>query len=630
MITRVSANVSADPIVLEAGQLAPQAHGAVLVRHRQSALLATVVAVPDDAERDFFPLTVEYRERMSAAGRVPGNYQRREGRLTDREVLVSRLVDRALRPLFPAGFRAEVQVLVTVYGADERSDLEALAILAASAALHVSDVPFDGPVAAARLVARGGKELALASEKLRSDAEADWLVAGTRGGVVMIEGAAAPCPDEAAIAWLGQALASTGPLLDALDQLRAEVGKDKRAFAPVAAGGERAAAREALRRGERADGRRLGEVRPIAAEVGFLPGNHGSAVFSRGETQALVSVTLGGSEDAQDVESVFGKTSEHFLLHYNFPPFATGEARAQRGPGRREIGHGALARRALQAVLPRREELPWVIRVVSDILSSNGSSSMATVCGGSLALMDAGVPIAAPVAGVAMGLVREDGADTVLTDITGAEDGAGDMDLKVAGTRDGLTAIQLDNKLGAIPLTTLVTALAEARGALLLILAKMDEVLAAPRAQVAPNAPQVGQIQVAKRHVGRIIGPGGKRVNEIQAQTRSRIDIKDSGRIRVSAKSAEDLAQALQILRDEATDLKLGEIYDAEVVSVKEYGAFVRVGAHEGLVHVSELEEGRTDKVSDLTKVGDRMRVKVLGADARGRLELSRRAALEG
>ncbi|MCA9514703.1 MAG: polyribonucleotide nucleotidyltransferase, partial [Myxococcales bacterium] len=357
---------------------------------------------------------------------------------------------------------------------------------------------------------------------------------------------------------------------------------------------------------------------------------HGSALFTRGETQALVTATLGTGQDEQIIDAMEGEYRENFLLHYNFPPFATGESRAQRGPGRREIGHGALARRALAAVLPRREELPWVVRVVSDILSSNGSSSMATVCGGSLALMDAGVPIAAPVAGVAMGLVREGGADTVLTDITGAEDGAGDMDLKVAGTRDGLTAVQLDNKLGAIPLATLVTALAEARRALLVILGKMDEVLAAPREQVAANAPQIGQIHVAKRHVGRIIGPGGKRVNEIQSQTRSRIDIKDSGRIRVSAKSAEDLALALQILRDEATDLKKGEIYDAEVVTVKEYGAFVRVGAHEGLVHVSELEEGRTDKVSDIAKVGDTMRVKVLGADNRGRLELSRRAALEG
>ena len=600
--------MSGKTIVLEHGEVAHRANGAVVVRCGEAMLLATVTVDPGSAPRagsasraattdderegdSFVPLTVEYRERMGALARIPGGFGKRELRLSDHEVLVSRLVDRAIRPLFPDGFAHETQVIVTVYGAEQDSDLEVLAVLAAAAALTVSDVPWRGPVAAVRV--KDGLEL---------------VAAVHRDGLVMLEGGA----NEVAESALGEALthiaAEVEPALAALSAL-AKVGKAKPAF--------ESKARAALTRAERG----LHEVRPVSGRVGYLPSNDGSALFSRGQTQALVSVTIGQQDEAPMVETVFGKRIERFFLHYNFPSFSVGEVKPSRGPGRREIGHGALARRALVPVLP--DELPYSVRVVSDILTSDGSSSMATVCGASLALMDAGVPVKAAVAGVALGL----SGSQVLVDITGEEDSAGDMDFKVAGTRAGVTAVQLDVKGQPVPATTLVEALALARPALDGILAAMDEVLAEPRPDMKRGAPHVVTLKVSDRRIGALIGPGGKTINEVQTATSTRIDVKDDGRVKIVGKRLADVKAAEQRVLALTIELKVGDIYDAEVVTLKDYGVFVRVADHEGLVHVSELDDKRVERVEDVVKVGDTMRVKVLGADEKGRLKLSRRAA---
>ena len=676
-------------ITLETGELARQAHGAVAVRHGRSMLLATVVAGPELAHGgDFLPLTVEYRERMSAGGRIPGGYPRREGRGGDHEILTSRLVDRALRPLFPAGLARELQVMITVFSADPESDLESLAILAAGAAVHVSSVPFAGPVAGARVaLASSGAVHPLPNRKQRDHAEIDAIVAVDRRGLVMLEGVAAQATAERVVATLDAAAAALAPALDALDRLRAAAGREKAlstapatldtaalasrlaeaagaaldaawiladkparkhaVAAALAAGRERLAAAghplsdaecdaafKALARRRTAAGARLGgrglrDVRDRSASVGLLPAAHGSALFTRGDTQALVTATLGSAEDARELETVLGKRSETFMLHYNFPPFAVGEVQGLRGPGRREIGHGALAQRAVAQVLPKKDELPWVVRVVSDILESDGSSSMASVCGATLALFDAGVPLTAPVAGVAMGLVHEDGAYAVLTDISGDEDALGDMDFKVAGTRKGVTALQLDNKLGAIPREVLAAALAQAEEGLAAMLDTLEATLPAARPTPPAHAPQVATVNVPNAAIGRLIGPGGRKVQELQTQTRTRIDIRDDGRVRIFAKSAADLAKGLERVRAETLVLEVGAVYDAEVVSLKEYGAFVRIGPHEGLVHISEVAAGRVERVEDVLKVGEALRVRVQGADERGRLTLSRRAALE-
>jgi len=691
MVTREIITVEDASIEFETDGLARQADGAVVVRHGTSMILATVVA--EDGHRqdgDFVPLTVDYHERMSAGGRIPGSYHRREARSSEREVLTSRLIDRAIRPLFPVDYRRRTQVVVTVFGADPGSDLECLALLAAAGALHVSGLPFAGPLAAARVTRRGDRDQLFASERQRQESDSDWIVAAAPTGIVMIEGGGAPLEDERVLDLVDRATGPITSLHDALDRLRARARRrpapsprrpaaaraedtvagllsahegrfvsayaapDKRAArhawralrAEVAlgltAGGtpEADAARlfEAARRrfirgeltrGRRAGGRQLDEIRPVTAAVGVLPSAHGSALFTRGDTQALVTTTLGGADEVQEVESVLGRRSEHFLLHYNFPPYAVGEATPLRGPGRRELGHGALARRALAPVLPRRDDLPWTLRVVSDVLESDGSSSMATVCGASLALMDAGIAITAPVAGIAMGLVRAGERPIILSDISGLEDQLGDMDLKLAGTSGGFTAVQLDTKGGGLDRAALGAALAQGRRGLDRLLGHMALALARPRESIAPHAPQVAQFTVPRRSIARLIGPGGRRISEMQNQTRTRIDVRDDGRVRIFARSPEDLARGVERVREEAVELVVGGVYWAEVVALKEYGAFVRIGAHEALVHISELEKGRTERVDEAVRVGDRVRVMVKGADSRGRLELSRRAALD-
>jgi len=673
-------------ITFETGALARQAHGAVVVRHEGTFILATVVAEPEGKPgRDFFPLTVEYRERMSAAARIPGAYGKREGRTSDHEIVISRLIDRSLRPLFPHAFACEVQVQVTLFGVDPKSDVESLAILGAAAAVHLSDLPFAGPVAGLRVSAKRDALVFLAGPDER-EGGLDWIVSGTPTGLVMVEGGAHEAQAGQVIAALDAAHAAMAPLFEALDALRAEAGRDKRevdeasgwpdalvealepeledvfeaAFvAPkherrerVARAVKAAAARFAARwpdldvaavaedrwrtfirrktvAGTRIGGRGLTAIRDITSEVGILPTNHGSALFTRGETQALVSVTLGATDESLVFETALGKQSDRFFLHYNFPPFSVGEVKPLRGPGRREIGHGALARRALAAVMPADDELAFSVRVVSDILESNGSSSMATVCGGCLALMDAGVPLKAPVAGIAMGLVSEDGQVVVLSDILGDEDHLGDMDFKVAGTAAGITALQLDNKLGALPRDVLVAAVAQAVDGIQHILGKMAETLAAPRPELPEGAPQVGTLRVPPGRIGAIIGQGGKTINELQSSTNTRIEVKDDGRVRVTARKTQDLKNALAKIEALASELKVGQVYKAEVVTIKDFGAFVRIGEHEGLVHVSELAPQRVDKVEDVLKLGDIVEVKVLGADERGRLKLSRKAALK-
>ncbi|MFO0751086.1 MAG: polyribonucleotide nucleotidyltransferase [Myxococcota bacterium] len=685
--------VDGKTIIFETGVLARQAHGAVVVRHEGTFILATVVAEASPTPgRDFFPLTVEFRERMSAGGRIPGAYGKREARTADHEILTSRLIDRSLRPLFPKTFACEVQILVTLFGVDARSDVDSLAILAASAAVHLSDLPFAGPVAGLRVAkkkAAGDDDARLVlmpDDATRDGASLEWVVAGTRDGLVMVEGGADQVSADEVLAALESAHAALGPCLDALDRLRERGGRDKRPTPPevawpatlvaalegelapvfaeafaapkrrrhelVDAASAAAVARygadhagvdvgacvDELWRGhirrETAGGRRIGgrgltDIRDIWSEVGTLPTNHGSAVFTRGETQALVSVTLGSGDEALMFETALGKKSDRFMLHYNFPPFSVGEVKGLRGPGRREIGHGALARRALAAVMPPEEELPYTVRVVSDILESNGSSSMATVCGGCLALMDAGVPIKAPVAGIAMGLIDHEGQIAILSDILGDEDHLGDMDFKVAGTATGITALQLDNKLGALPHDVLVRAIAQAQQGIAHILGEMVKTLSEPRPEMAAGAPQVAQLRIPTTRIGTLIGQGGKTINELQSATNTRIEVKDDGRVRVTAKRAQDLKAAVARIEGLSAELKVGQVYKGEVVTIKEFGAFVRIGEHEALVHVSELALTRVDKVEDVVKLGDQIDVKVLGADERGRLKLSRKAALK-
>jgi polyribonucleotide nucleotidyltransferase len=692
-----SFQLGGETITLECGRLAPQAAGAVVVRHTRSFVLATVVAAPNPrTELGFAPLTVEYREQLAAGGRIPGNYFRREGKATEQEILIGRLIDRSLRPLVPDTWGCETQVQVTVLSADPASDLATLALLAACAAMHVSEVPWAGPVTGGR-VSRSGTALQWWPRRANLQTDVEVVVAASRLGLVMVEGRANELPEAEVAATLQSAARDLQPALDALDRLRSVAGKTKRiasGFVPsaellqqvgeVAASAVMAALdqpaklprrqaiaeaeklgvaqlaerpepevraafevllhrtlRQRMLDGWRIGGRRHDEVRPIGGTVGVLAMCHGSALFERGETQALASCTLAESDAAQEHETVHGKHSERFLLHYNFPPFSVGEVKPLRGPGRREIGHGDLARRALAVVLPDEATFPYVIRVVSDILASNGSSSMATVCAGCLALMDAGVPIRAPVAGIAMGLVVDGERAAVLSDILGDEDHLGDMDFKVAGTSAGVTAVQLDNKLGSLPEAVLQLALAQAKTGRDHILGEMAKILAMPRDTVAAHAPQLGRVRIPPDKIGTVIGPGGATIKELEADTSCRIKLRKDGTGELVGESPDGLQRAMARIaelagqdrptvaeptrahgrREPAKPLVLYESYAAKVTGLKDYGAFVRVGDHESLVHVSELLD-----LAGLS-VGDDLRVKVLGVDPKGRLQLSQKQA---
>ena len=689
-VERVQVNLPGGELVLETGGIARQADGAVVLRYRDNVLLATAVAAGEPRPgQGFFPLSVEYRERLAASGRIPGSWLRREGRITDREVLASRLADRSVRPLFPGEFLCETQLMVTVLSADEEVEPESLAITAGAAALAISDIPWNGPVAGVRIARVHGEWIVFPGRREREVADLDLVVSSGPAGLVMVEGQGREAPESQVISALERADRVARQIADAIADLAGRVGRPKRALPPaardedlasridgelgaavreavtipgkrerrrriagildewIAAAGDVLAGREdeareayhalvartirqrIAREGKRIDGRGLADVRPISCAVSWLPRPHGSAIFTRGETQALVSCTLGTGRDEQQVETLEGMRSERFLLHYNFPPYSVGEVRPLRGPGRREIGHGNLAHRALEAVLPAPDDFPYTIRVVSDIAESNGSSSMATVCGASLALMDAGVPLRAPVAGIAMGLVREEGEFHVLTDILGDEDHLGDMDFKVAGTREGVTAIQMDNKLGSIPREVLVRALDQAREARLHVLDEMAKVLPAPRETLSPRAPRITSLRIRRERIRELIGPGGRNVQEIRAATGVEIDIGHDGLVRIYARDQAGAAEALRRIRHLTLEPEVGEVYRGEVIVVRDHFAIVRLGASvEGVLHVSEVDRRRIPRVGDVLSVGDSIDVRVLGVDERGRIRLSRREAL--
>jgi polyribonucleotide nucleotidyltransferase len=678
---------------LETGRMAKQADGAVVVRLGDTVVLATACAQREPrAGVDFLPLTVDYREGTYAGGKIPGGFFKREGRPNEKEVLTSRMIDRPLRPLFPEGYACETQVIGLLLSADMENDSDTLSIIGASTALLISDIPFERPVGAVRVGYWDGAFVVNpASADVKAKSQLNLLVAGTEDAIVMVEAAA----NEVSEAVMAQALAEGHAVIKQIvalqKELRGRVGKAKRPLVrkehdpalvaeieaaltePLVAAmrirgklesyarmkqvrdeyvtslgedqpekkaavphvydslRERLLKKEIFERGQRLDGRRFDEVRQVTCEVGVLPRTHGSALFTRGETQALVTVTLGTSEDSQIIDTVQeAEYRKRFMLHYNFPPFSVGEVKFLRGPGRREIGHGVLAERSLREMLPAEEGFPYTIRVVSDILESNGSSSMATVCGGTLALMDAGVPIQHPVAGVAMGLVMDAGRYQVLTDIAGEEDHYGDMDFKVAGTRAGITALQMDIKVAGLTPEIMAAALEQARAGRLHILDRMLEALATPRPDISPFAPRILTIRVPVDKIRDIIGPGGKMIRSIVERTGCKIDVEDDGRVSIASVDEGAARKAIAIIEELTATPELNKTYLGKVVRVVEFGAFVEIlPGTDGLLHVSEMAHHRVNNVHDEVKEGDQILVKVVSIDPSGKIRLSRKALLD-
>ena len=687
----VERNFAGRVLKLETGRLAKQAAGSCLLQFGETVVLAAVTVSDNVSTLPFFPLTVEYREKAYAAGKIPGGFLKREGRPQDEEILAARVIDRSIRPLFPEGFKNEVQVFVYVLSADQENDADVLGLTAASAALTMSKVPWNGPIAAVRVGRVEGAWILNPTFQQIDFSDVDIVVSGSRDSIVMVEGGTLELTEAEIVKALELAHKGIRELLDAEEELIAEKRQPKMEWTKVEPpadlvarvkalaearvaealnlpekaertqalaalkstvqeqiGAEfpdnakdvsavledieyRTMREQVLTRGERVDGRDLDTVRPIACEVGVLPRTHGSALFTRGQTQALVSVTLGTVDDEQRIDSIDvpQETSKSFMLHYNFPPFSTGEVKPVRGTSRREVGHGALAERALQAVLPLREEFPYTIRIVSDVLESNGSSSMATVCGGSLALFDAGVPVTSACAGIAMGLIKEGDRVAVLTDILGTEDHLGDMDFKVAGTRQGVTSIQMDIKIAGLDFKIISEALEKAKRARLHILDVMEQAIPKPRSQLSKYAPRIITIQIRPDKIGDLIGPKGKTIRAIQEQTGAEINVDDSGLVTISAvgeggERARDMVQAL------VQEPEVGKVYEGVVKSTTAFGAFVEIiPGVEGLLHISELQHGRTERTEDVVKKGDHVRVKLLEVDERGRMRLSRKALLE-
>ncbi len=689
MIKTVETEIGGRTITLETGKMAKQASGSVVVSSGDAKVLVTVVAESESKDMGFLPLTIEYQERMYAAGRIPGSYFRREiGRPSEKEVLTCRLIDRPLRPLFPDGYSCETQLIATVFSADQEYDPDVLAMNGASAALLISDVPFEEPVGAARVAYIEGEYVLNPSKKQLEKAQINLVVAGTRNAVVMVEGRAGEMPEDTVLEAIFFAHASIQPLIEMQLKLREEAGKSKRPVkapevdlelkakveAAAAAGMEEVVniaekmsradrysrlkeevvaqleaevenksqvsdllssyKKQVMRdrivtKGMRLDGRSFEDVRPISCEVGILPRAHGSALFTRGETQALVICTLGSERDEQHLEGLGGDVYRRFMLHYNFPPFCVGEVRPLRGPSRRDIGHGTLARRGIEAVLPSGDNFPYTLRVVSEVLESNGSSSMATVCGGSLALMDAGVPIQAPVSGVAMGLIKEGEQVVVLTDILGDEDHLGDMDFKVVGTREGITGLQMDIKIDGVDREIMSRALAQAKKGRIHILEKMEDALSSPRAVVSEHAPKYVTLKIHPDKIRDIIGPGGKVIREMTTEFDSKIDVEDDGTIKIFSNSCESANALVKRIQEITAVPEVGKIYEGEVRTIKEFGAFVQIlPGTDGMVHISELANERVKKVTDIVKEGDVIKVKVIDIDNRGRIRLSRKAAL--
>jgi len=685
-----SIEIGGKRITLETGRIARQADGAVLIRLGDTIVLVTAVAEKEPREGvDFLPLTVDYRENNYAAGRIPGNYYRREGRPTEKEVLTSRLIDRPLRPLFPEGYRCETQIIALVVSADTDYDPDILGITGASAALYFSDIPFFEPVGGVRVGLIENRYVLNPTYEQTRQSRLNLVVAGTEDAIVMVECGAKEVPEEVIVealvfahseikklcAWqkaLGEKLGVrkrdvTPPALDeevvraveatwgaelrqaldvtnktkresqeALDQLRQRLleatPEEQREMAARAFEflRERFFREDILIHRRRPDGRRFTEIRPIECEVGLLPRTHGSALFTRGETQALVTTTLGTREDIQYLDSLeFGEIERRFMLNYNFPPFCVGEVARLGAPSRREIGHGALAHRALEPVLPSEDAWPYIIRVVSEITESNGSSSMATVCGGSLSLMDAGVPIKAHVAGIAMGLVMEDDKYAILTDIAGAEDHYGDMDFKVAGTREGITALQMDIKIKGVDAEILSQALEQAREARMVILDKMEQTIAQPRPDISPYAPRIFTMQIPPEKVRDVIGPGGKVIRSIVDKTGCKIDILDDGRVHIASMNKEAADQAMQLIRELTMEIEVGKTYVGRVSRLTEFGAFVEiVPGTEALLHISEVAPHRVRDIREVLKEGDVIKVKCIANDGMGRIRLSRKALL--
>ena len=678
-------------LVLETGHMARQADGAILATYGDTQLLATVVAAKEPkAGIDFLPLSVHFIEKFYAAGRIPGGYFKREGRPTERETLISRLIDRPIRPLFADGWRCETQVVIHVLSHDMENDPDVLAMVASSAALTISGAPFMGPIGGARVAFINGEYVLNPTLEEMKDSQLDLVVAGTKDAVLMVESEAKELSEEIMLGSVMFGHKHFQPVIDAIIRLAEKAAKEPREVnAPDnsalkaklkglaeadlraaygnkikqdrynAVGAAKKKAKEAilgdgtnpdapspslvgevlkelesdivrnsiLDTGIRIDGRDVKTVRPIEALVGVLPRTHGSALFTRGETQALCIATLGTAEDEQWIDALPGTYKENFLLHYNFPPFSVGEAGRMGSPGRREVGHGKLAWRAVHPILPPKDEFPYTIRVVSEILESNGSSSMATVCGTSLCLMDAGVPLRAPVAGIAMGLILEGKKYAVLSDILGDEDHLGDMDFKVAGTENGVTALQMDIKIAGITEEIMQVALRQAKDGRLHILSEMSKALTAPRAQLGEHAPRIEVIKIPTDKIRDVIGTGGKVIREIVEKTGAKINVEDDGTVKVASSKGEAIEAAIKWIKSLTSEPEVGTIYDGKVVKVVDFGAFVNFfGAKDGLVHVSQMAATRVNKPSDVVKEGDMVKVKLLGVDERGKVRLSMKA----
>ncbi|MEJ2134827.1 MAG: polyribonucleotide nucleotidyltransferase [Desulfofustis sp.] len=690
MIKKVEATIGTNLITIETGKLAKQASGSVLVRSGDTMVLVTAVGDKvNKPELGFLPLTIEYQEKMASVGRIPGNYFRREiGRPSENEVLTCRIIDRPMRPLFADGYCAETQVIASVLSADQENAPDMLALTGASCALTLSDIPFGGPVAGGRVGYIDGNFVMNPTVKELEGSAMDIVVACTEKAVVMVEGQADTLPEDTVLDAIFYAFQNLQPLIEVQKELQAACGKQKRDVEPspadeglysrivdcakadletvISTGDklERSSRYEELKakvngeldpEGERSgeisellskyrktamrakivnesrriDGRAFDQVRPISCEAGYLPRAHGSALFTRGETQALVSATLGSERDQQRVETLGGEENKRFMLHYNFPPFCVGEVRRLSGPSRRDIGHGTLARRGIEAALPDVSEFPYSIRVVSEVLESNGSSSMATVCGASMALMDAGVPISTPVSGIAMGLIKEDDKVVILSDILGDEDHLGDMDFKVVGTADGVTSLQMDIKIDGVDRDIMGKALAQAKAGRLHILGEMEKGIAEARTEISEFAPKYHAHQINPDKIRDIIGPGGKIIKELSAEYDAKIEVEDSGLVKIFTTNGTSFDALMEKIKTLTAEPEVGAVYKGVVKTVKDFGAFVEImPGTDGLVHISELDKSRVNKVTDIVKEGDELEVKVLEIDGRGRIRLSRKALL--
>ncbi len=691
MKTLLKTEIGGKTLSIETGKIAKQASGSVVVQYGDTIVLVAVVSSHEERMADFLPLTVEYQEKIYAAGRIPGNYFRREiGRPSEKETLTARLIDRPIRPLFPKEYRCEIQVIATVLSMDQENDPDILAMIGASAALEISDIPFAGPIACVRVGRINGQLKINPTIDEYENSDLNIIVAGSKTGVVMVEGSGNIVSEADMLEAIFFGHQAMQPIIDLQIKLKETNGVPKRPFVPperdeelvrkieseaysliseamltpgktnrtaalrtVKSGiheklGEDYADRKGevsnifndilkkisrdlvLKEGRRIDNRKFDEIRPITCETGLLPRTHGSALFTRGETQVLGVLTLGSGQDEQRVETLIGEEHRPFMLHYNFPPYSVGETRRMIGPSRRDIGHGGLSTRAIEKILPPKEEFDYTIRLVSEVFESNGSSSMGTVCSGILALMDGGVPIKAPVAGIAMGLVKEGDGVVILSDILGDEDHTGDMDFKVAGTKDGITALQMDIKILELSADIMKKALEQARVGRLFILDRMIEAINEPRDQISPYAPKIITVSINPDKIREIIGPGGKIIRSMQSETNTRIEIDDSGLVKIAAFSQAEGDAALEMINEIAKEAEVGKIYEGTVVKIMDFGAFVQImPGTDGLVHISQLAMHRVTKVTDIVKEGDLIKVKVLEIGKDGKIRLSHKAILE-